>query len=659
MAFLPLMRLIGALWFLCASAVASPDIDNLYRSAKYAHGFRGAFPLQRYLSADVSGPILNYWRRSKICEDGKYTILAPRGDSIRHPGPMILDQEGHLVWFKELHTTYNANVYTYKGERYLTFWVGDDSIRGHGDGIYYMLNSHYEEVYKIKGASGLPADLHEFQITHDDTAVFAVYETRPMDLREVGGPEEGWIYDGVFQEVDVETNELLFQWRASEHFSFNEIERGREGNGESHDTPWDFFHLNSVDKDWRGNFLISSRYMSCLAYIDGKTGDVIWKLGGKQNSFKDLSDGAATNISWQHHARFHVEYDTNTTRAISIFDNASRGVGAPENPSRGLFIMINEEEMTVSVLQEFWNPQMISSQSQGSVQVLENGNVLVGYGYDAAWTEFSADGEALCEVNFGPQNGFGKGHTISYRVFKQDWVGLPLTKPSVALSDTAAAVSWLGATEVATWVLQGSLAPETDDETEEDIGNITSWSEQGPSDGKGKHISDRRIANPDAADEGYEFISAVPKTGFETSISIPPDALYTRLRIVALDKTGGFLGATKSLPWQPENMGVELGVFEGEVDEFSQAHIASPLMFGLGFLSATAIVVGAWLVCRFLVRGAWRRILTLRPSLTNEEQIWQAVASGDELEELDDLENLSDLETGDRVGDSLLKQPEE
>lgn len=175
-----------------------------------------------------------------------------------------------------------------------------------------------------------------------------MYEVVTADLREAGGLEDGWIWDGVFQEVDVETNELIFQWRASEHFLLNEVERDREGNGDSPDRPWDFFHINSIDKDERGNFLISSRYMGCLAYIDGRTGDVIWKLGGKANSFTDLSDGAATNISWQHHARFQPAYNTNTTRAITIFDNSSRGNGAPENPSRGLFLDI-EAEMTASV----------------------------------------------------------------------------------------------------------------------------------------------------------------------------------------------------------------------------------------------------------------------------------------------------------------------
>lgn len=466
-----------------------------------------------------------------------------------------------------------------------------------------------------------------------------MYDVVPADLREAGGQEDGWIWDGVFQEVDVETNELIFQWRASEHFSFSEVERGREGNGDTQDRPWDFFHINSIDKDERGNFLISSRYMDCLAYIDGRTGDVIWKLGGKHSSFTDLSDGAATNISWQHHARFQTDYDTNNTRAISIFDNSSRGKGAPENPSRGLFIDINEGEMTATVRKEYWNPLPISSQSQGSMQILENGNVLVGYGYNAAWTEFSSDGEVLCQVHFGPESGFYTGQIISYRIFKQDWVGLPLTNPDVALSGSEAAVSWNGATEVATWVLQGAFVGSGSE------GNRTV----------------QRFADTDLEEEEedeFEFISAVPKTGFETIVPVPPDALYSKLRIVALDKSGGFLGATESMDWEPEKLSSEIAVYEGEDedDEYrDEVHIPAGFMFGMGFMTATVVLLCAWLVCRYVWRGSWRGPFR-KQGQEQDGGVWEALHSGEELDELDEL---SELENGDRADDSLLKGVED
>ncbi|KAJ5524125.1 hypothetical protein N7494_010775 [Penicillium frequentans] len=626
-----------ALWLLLFLGNAIADRVNDFRSEKYAHGFEGAFPLQHYSSAGVSGPILNYWEKSVACDDGLYTIITPRGEAVRHSGPMILDNQGHLVWFKEYETTYNANVYTYKGQRYLTFWAGDDQIRGHGEGILYMLNSSYEEAYKLHGVNGVAADLHEFHITRDETAVFTVYDIKSVDLTSSGGLENGWIYDGIFQEIDIETNELLFQWRASEHFSFSEVERGSEGTGESAEDPWDWFHINSIDKDEKGNFLISSRYLNCIAYIDGVTGDVIWKLGGKESSFTDLSAGAATNISWQHHARFQPQYDTTkTTKAISIFDNSSRGKGAPENTSRGLIVDINETNMTVAVRAQYWNQVPISSQSQGSMQVLENGHVLLGYGYSAAWTEFGADGEVLCEVNFGPRELFERGDIISYRTFKQKWVGIPLTAPDVALSGTAAAVSWIGATEVATWVLQGSYVNVTDSPESKDQDGI------------------HRYSSGHVADDDFQFISAVPKTGFETKILIPADIPYRTLRVMALDGTGGFLGKTRAMEWAPEEMNEEIGVFAGDEElkeSNSKEHRISPLiMFGMGFMSAAAIVLCAWLICKYVYfRSPGQTFIGRRNH--GKDEGWQPVQTG---EELDDLDDFSDLESGERHEDHLL-----
>ncbi|KAJ5765171.1 hypothetical protein N7520_004730 [Penicillium odoratum] len=628
-----LSSILITLWLLLSTTAA--DQANRFRSEKYAYGFEGPFPRQHYSSSGLLGPILNYWETSVACDDGLYTIIAPRGEAVRHSGPMILDNQGHMVWFKEYQTTYNANVYMYKGERYLTFWAGNDTSRGHGEGMLYMLNSSYEEAYKLHGVNYF-ADLHEFHITCDETAVFTVYDIKSVDLTSTGGLEDGWIYDSVFQEIDIETNELLFEWRASDHFSIGEGEIDSNGAGRSKEHPWDWFHINSIDKDEHGNFLISSRYFKCLAYINGVTGDVIWKLGGENHSFTDLSAGAATNISWQHHARFQPRYNiANKTRAISVFDNSSRGKGAPQNPSRGLMIDIDETDMTAIVRAEYWNSMAISSQSQGSMQVLDNGHVLIGYGFSAAWTEFGADGEVLCDVHFGPRESFHESDIISYRTFKQKWVGMPVTAPDVALSGTTASVTWNGATEVVTWVLQGSLVNVTDspDFTDED--------------------GIRRYSSGYVEDVGFLFVSAMPKSGFETKIPIPADIPYRTLRLVALDGMGSSLGRTRALEWAPEKMNEEVAVFAGDekVETVSQGHhIAPTLMFAMGFTSAAVILLCAWLVCRY-VYPEYPGLSFFGRGIHGKDEGWEAVRSG---EELDDLDESNDLESGEQDESPLL-----
>lgn len=391
--------------------------------------------------------------------------------------------------------------------------------------------------------------------------------------------------------------------------------RGREGTGESESWPWDFFHINSVDKDEAGNFLVSSRYANCLAYIDGHSGAVLWRLGGANNSFTDLSPShSATNITWQHHARFQPRPKNSSSAVISltVFDNASRGIGAPTLTSRGLYLDLDTGPMTVSIRHEYWNPHPISSQSQGSVQVLDSGNVLLGYGFNAAWTEYNIYGDVLCHVHFGPEAGFGNGDIISYRVFKHAWVGIPLTKPDLAVYAYEAAVSWNGATEVATWVLQGVQPPpsssssssddDNDEENDTEIEDITSLNlttEQ----------AELQSPNPNfpLTSPSFHVLAAVPKHGFETILPIPLHLEKQPLRVLALNSTGHVLGATRFVAWDPASN--EAAVTYGVEDQSEMVVTLTPtaravVFYAIGFASAGILLLAIGVARWYFTDGA-------------------------------------------------------
>jgi hypothetical protein len=74
--------------------------------------------------------------------------------------------------------------------------------------------------------------------------------------------------------------------------------------------------------------------------------------------------------------------------------------------------------MTAKVQQEYPSPHKISSESRGSMQVLDNNHFLLGYGVNAGWPEFSMDGRLRCDVHFGPESTFGIEDVFSYRVLR-------------------------------------------------------------------------------------------------------------------------------------------------------------------------------------------------------------------------------------------------
>jgi hypothetical protein len=125
--------------------------------------------------------------------------------------------------------------------------------------------------------------------------------------------------------------------------------------------------------------------------------------------------------------------------------------------SRGMVIDFDLVDMTVRLWNTYFKPRQWHSESQGSIQQLsQNGNMFVGWGSAAAYTEFAADGEILCDVHFGAESVFRFSRISSHRAFKSEWVGRPVTPPDIKTVDDGVYVSWNGTTEVVAWELQGA-----------------------------------------------------------------------------------------------------------------------------------------------------------------------------------------------------------
>ena len=107
-------------------------------------------------------------------------------------------------------------------------------------------------------------------------------------------------------------------------------------------------------------------------------------LGGKYNDFTDLSAGAATGFEWQHDARW------NGTNRITLFNNAANGAPYLVTNSHGLLLELDIPAREAKVVTKYEHPLGIMAVSQGNLQVLDTGNVLVGWGHSAAFTEFKS-----------------------------------------------------------------------------------------------------------------------------------------------------------------------------------------------------------------------------------------------------------------------------
>ena len=413
-----------------------------------------------------------------------YVFIAPKLGEGEH-GPMIFDDAGTPVWFRDGLYALNFRVQEYKGEPVLTWWEGKATPRP-SVGEYVILDGSYREVKRVQAGNGYGGNQHDFLITPQGTALLTIYNLVSQDLSYLGGPVAGRVIEGVAQELDIESGEVLFEWHSLDQVGVEE-----SYNKNYYSDQLDYFHINSIDVDHDHNLLISARNTSAVYKVERGSGEILWRLGGKRSDFEM---GEGTRTAFQHDARRQED------GTITIFDN---GAGPQVHPqSRGIVVELDEEAMKATMVRAYTHPDELVSTSQGNMQVLPNGNVFVGWGSEPFVSEFSHDGELLFDARIPPDDD-------SYRAFRFPWKGQPAEPPDVAADrgsddEVTLYASWNGATEVESWeVLAG--------------------------------------ADPDQ----LEPLGSVPRGGFETAISARTEEPHVAVR--ARDSSRRILGTSSAV----------------------------------------------------------------------------------------------------------------
>ena len=392
---------------------------------------------------DLSPPVVEVTKQTPDTAPG-YILVAPEEGGAGQGGSLTVDNRGQVVWFRPLQGSQgrvmNLKMQSYRGKPVLT-WI--ETVPGE----YVIFDSSYREIARLTAGNGYNEDHHEFHISPQDTALITIYDAVPRDLSSVGGSKDGLAWQGILQELDIETGEVLFEWHSIDHVDLDETYATPSQDGR---TGLDYFHINSVDVDHDNNLLVSARETSTVYRIDRKSGEVIWRLGGKKSDFQ-MGEGA--RFAFQHDARRLPNGN------ISIFDNGNTVFknGLPEavEESRGVVLELDKRKMSASLVGEYTHPDKQYADAAGNMQVLPNGDVFVGWGRALAISEFGKDGELLFDARLAPQN-------RSYRAFRFPWIAHASDRPVAAAERTSedevrVYASWNGATEIATWeVLVGS-----------------------------------------------------------------------------------------------------------------------------------------------------------------------------------------------------------
>ena len=381
---------------------------------------------------DLRPPVVTVVHADRT-SDG-YLFLAPSSGPGQR-GALILDDRGEVVFFHPTtpKTAMNFRAARYHGKPVLTWWEGK-ATSGLGRGTHVIMDSSYREIARVPAGDGHQSDLHEFVITPHSTALVTSYEVRSADLSPVGGPSSGKVIGGIVQELALPSGRVLFEWHSLDHVAIEETHAGFAGH------PLDYFHVNSIDLTEDGNLLVSARNTWGVYKISRRSGEVIWRLGGRKS---DFAMGRGTGFAWQHDARHHG------SNLVTVFDDGA----APQvqTQSRVLVIRLDAKDKRATLVKRYTHrPNRLVSQFMGNAQLLPNGNVVVGWGNEPYLTEFDEKGAIVFDAKL-PRGG------QNYRAFRFDWAGHPPIDPAIVAPrgrhGRQVFVSWNGATEVAAWRL--------------------------------------------------------------------------------------------------------------------------------------------------------------------------------------------------------------
>jgi hypothetical protein len=313
---------------------------------------------------------------------------------------LILDNTGTPVFFRKS----DSFVLDFKKQRdgLLSFF------EFHPWGHVFM-DSTYTPVDTCRCGNGYVVDSHDVQVLDNGHYLVICQDEQIVDMSEVieGGHPSAKVVGMIFQELDRSKN-VVFEWRSWDHFEITDA-IGVDFTNER----VDYVHSNALVQDADGNLLASNRHLSEITKIDRSTGDVIWRLGGKNNQFHFVGDiDDSTGFHYQHDIRRLPNGN------VTLFDN-----GNFHNPafSRAVEYRLDTQSMTATLVWQHRNTPDIYADFMGSAQRLPGGNTVISWGgshYEdiTTLTEVHPDGTKAFELTF-------TDGTLNYKGYRFPWSG--------------------------------------------------------------------------------------------------------------------------------------------------------------------------------------------------------------------------------------------
>ncbi|MEZ4425101.1 MAG: aryl-sulfate sulfotransferase [Gemmatimonadota bacterium] len=341
----------------------------------------------------TTGALPERLREVTIATTGTPThpLTLVNGGNLGTPGLVYaFDRQGRIRWYRELHeypvAPNPAKETKQQPNGHITVFVGETSGFEPLDGRYVELGLDGSIVREYEAAGGLYTDSHELLLDFEGGALERIhllaYDHRTMDFRPWGGIDGALVAGHRLQRLTA-AGAVEFEWNAWDHLDPADWIEPPESL--RNQPVLDFEHPNSIDVDSDGNYVVSWRHLGEVTAIDGRSGDILWRLGGVHNEFAFVGDPLGF-FSAQHMAR------TLPNGNLLLFDN---GVRHDPPQSRAVEYALDLDARTATMVWEYRPDPPLFSMFVSGAERLTNGNTLVGFGVPAHIAEVTPAGSVV------------------------------------------------------------------------------------------------------------------------------------------------------------------------------------------------------------------------------------------------------------------------
>jgi hypothetical protein len=305
----------------------------------------------------------------------------------------IVDRDGHVVWYRRC----GGGAYTF-------------AFLPNGHLVLHQFHDQAFEEITLDGAfvrkwtdpgSINGADGHDFGMLPTGNGLLFGAVTHSTDSRPYfpEGTANATRWDDTVSEV-TPAGAVVWRWSSWAHITEDEITQDPREPVNPKD--YEVVHANAIEPLRDGTMLLSLRNLSAVVKIDRRTGDILWRLGGKKSDFRFVGDPLG-RFSRQHDARWIGP------GRLLLFDN-----GNLRNPpeSRAVEYRIDQEAKTATMIWQHRRIPPVFSKISGSAERLPNGHTLISWGPQGIVSEVDAASNTVWEVR-PPEFGVYRSRFVS------------------------------------------------------------------------------------------------------------------------------------------------------------------------------------------------------------------------------------------------------